>query len=76
MTGNHIEGWSEAGVELAGVTDGAPYKVAVTGNSLIDTSPRSRVHHSEAAIPVGGGPASYVTIAGNVFEQVAPEIPP
>ena len=24
VTGNHIEGWSEAGVELAGVTDGAP----------------------------------------------------
>jgi len=72
VTGNHIEGWSEFAVELAGVTDGAPYKVAVTGNSLIDTDPRPRAQHSEAAIPVGGGPASYVTIAGNVFEQVAP----
>jgi Right handed beta helix region/Pectate lyase superfamily protein len=72
ITGNHIEGWSVFGVELAGVTDGAPYKVAVTGNSLIDTDPRSRVHHSEAAIPIGGLPASHVTIAGNIFEQVSP----
>ena len=65
ISGNYLEGWEAYGIEIPACSN-----AAVSGNTLMDTSPRAPTYASVNALIVGST-ADHVSLHGNTITHIA-----